>query len=322
MENINIIRRISNNIFDFKSEMMGFAIFILMIFHSRRFEYIGFLQDIGDVGVDIFCFLGGFTCALSYLKTSDKENGLSLFYKKRFIRVFPPYFIFALLWNSYWDIIKQHSYIAFIKDTFFYDVIVNNGANYWYISAILFMYAITPLYIKMCKKSNYCHYIPLVIIIVELIRTYFQLPICFVMMWHRLPIYLLGISFFLLKDSDNVKLSPFILYTGSIISIIITSIKYFHPELISFAVYHFIFIPLVLIIVYVWNLKSKFWSFLGKISLENYLLHWLVVVSVLKIFPNVPLVVNMINAIILAIALSYIYHLFLRKTIYKIKLFK
>lgn len=322
MENINIIRRISNNIFDCKSEMMGFAIFILMIFHSRRFEYIGFLQDIGDVGVDIFCFLGGFTCALSYLKTSDKENGLSLFYKKRFIRVFPPYFIFALLWNSYWDIIKQHSYIAFVKDTFFYDVIVNNGANYWYISAILFMYAITPLYIKMCKKSNYCHYIPFIIIFVELMRTYFQLPIFFIMMWHRLPVYLLGISLFLLKDSNKIKINTKQLYLGSIISIIITSIKYFHPELISFAVYHFTFIPLVLTIVYNWNFKNKFWSFLGKISLENYLLHWLVVFFILKVFPNLLLFLNMIISIIIAIVLSYMYHLFLSKTIYKIKYFK
>lgn len=67
------MKRIINNIYLFKTEMMGFAILILMIFHSSIPSFYG-LKNILEIGVDIFLFLGGFTCTLSYCK-SKKVDG-------------------------------------------------------------------------------------------------------------------------------------------------------------------------------------------------------------------------------------------------------
>lgn len=54
------MQRIINNIYSFKTEMMGVVILILLVFHSSIPNFYG-LKNLLEIGVDIFLFLGGFT---------------------------------------------------------------------------------------------------------------------------------------------------------------------------------------------------------------------------------------------------------------------
>lgn len=313
------IKDIATNIYAYKAELMGLAIFWLMLFHSPRVGVISVIQDFGNIGVDIFCFLSGFTCSLSYLKGASKEGEgvLKTFYRKRIKRVLPPYFIFYLAWNAFFYIVQRYDVEGFLKNTFFYDVVVNNGTTLWYIPAITVMYLITPLYIKLCKSSKWIHCLPLLLFVIDICRSCLGIPIFFATLWVRLPIYLVGVSLFVLKDKDIV-INRYTLYGLTITTIIVICVHTYRPELVNYKFCYVLFVPFVLTLVCLWQYKSKIWAFLGKISLENYLLHWLTVVTIQKYLPTTPIVVNIIIAVVVATIASYVYHVTLEKTVYRI----
>lgn len=41
---------------------------LIVFFHSERLQVIVKIQDFWDIGVDIFLFLGAYTCTASYVK--------------------------------------------------------------------------------------------------------------------------------------------------------------------------------------------------------------------------------------------------------------
>lgn len=47
---------------------MGLAMTLIVFFHSEKLQVIVKIQDFWDIGVDIFLFLGAYTCTASYVK--------------------------------------------------------------------------------------------------------------------------------------------------------------------------------------------------------------------------------------------------------------
>lgn len=82
------MQRLVNNIFNYKVEMMGFAILLIMLFHLALPTTLWGLKNTFEIGVDLFLFLGGFTCARSYLiyrlPNCGVSNRYSVFIKKEF----------------------------------------------------------------------------------------------------------------------------------------------------------------------------------------------------------------------------------------------
>lgn len=142
-------------ILTYRTQLMGIAALWIYIFH----EWIplapgipiigfieGFIKQIGFFGVDIFFLLSG----MGLCHAIDKYS-LSEFYKRRFVRVLPPYMIMAvvLAFANGWTI------LTFLKNllgiTFFTE---NIYALLWFVPAIMVFYLLFPLYYKIFKKAR------------------------------------------------------------------------------------------------------------------------------------------------------------------------
>lgn len=75
--------------------LRGLAILLVLLFHN-----FGFITDfffLGQLGVDLFFVLSGFLITDILLGTVHKKNYLKNFYARRILRIFPPYYLFLVL---------------------------------------------------------------------------------------------------------------------------------------------------------------------------------------------------------------------------------
>lgn len=104
------------NISLFRNEIYGIAILWVVLFHGKIMNNVH-LEDsmpilnkilgFGNVGVDIFLFLSGISCVLSYQKNPNCDH----FYSKRLWRLLPFYLCFSYAVISFyqWPCMPTHS---------------------------------------------------------------------------------------------------------------------------------------------------------------------------------------------------------------------
>lgn len=331
--------RIAENIFKYKVELMGFSILILMIFHSSGITSLFGLKDMLDIGVDIFLLLAGFTCTHSYVKSVNSEtpHRYACFYKRRAWRVLPPFLILYIIVYGYKYLLTDRGWLAFLGRITMYDNLFRNCIDMWYVPALLLMYLLIPPYVDLCRKHKFVLCTPLLLYVVLvcmiLTGTFYYLP--FRMAWARLPIFLAGINIYLFKDKE-CRIHPFCLLSLNVVCLAsaIAVMPYFHP------LKYFLFVPVVLCIVYFYDLNSMFkpfFAFAGTFTLENYLIHWLcvgslhiyvapaMVAAITAIFPFEILKVHSLGlqatvasllSYPIALSLAYGYHRLLERFLY------
>lgn len=178
----------------YRSFLMGFAILWVMYFHiPMNFvtEVGWFIHRIGFYGVDIFLFLSG----LGVYYSLTKRPNVLRFYGARIARILPAYIIVACVSYCLLRLDK-----ASALDFFYYI----SGVGYWtrhtrfdwYIPTQLAFYLITPLFLFFYKKLSGKKQIIYVAICMSL-----SVPLCFIM-YHNDLVYLWGAA---------VRLSVFLL---------------------------------------------------------------------------------------------------------------
>ena len=134
----------TKDISTYRSELMGWSIMWIMMLHFTftQIRPLGFLAQYGFAGVDIFMFVSGFGLYFSL----EKNSHILSFYKKRFLRIFPTYYILGI----FASILLYHD--SFLTYLFRYTTIgFWTGGVYsaWYIPSIVFLYLWTPLLKKL-----------------------------------------------------------------------------------------------------------------------------------------------------------------------------
>lgn len=201
------MHKIAENICKYKVEVMGLAMLLIMFFHSRiglksmGLSYLMPVKNLGEIGVDLFLFIGGFTIAGSFFRSKS----LSEFYCKRFWRIVPTYLLIWVPVYAAFAFRYSEGVGSFLYDLCFLGTILNDNYTRWYIPAILCYYTITPWYIYICQHNKYSMFLPGVIIFISIgmmmVGIFMKLP--FFIMWNRLPIYLLGINLYLIDNQKN-----------------------------------------------------------------------------------------------------------------------
>lgn len=148
---------LQKNISKYRTELMGISILWVYIFHSEIyfpdqaiFLLFKFIKGRGDGGVDIFIFLSGF--GLMY---GAKKDYILLFYKRRIFKIFPAYAIAVLL-----SLIVDYTFSKKVRLSDFFLKIsslwfwTGKGLFLWYISAILILYLLFPVYCKYYNNSR------------------------------------------------------------------------------------------------------------------------------------------------------------------------
>lgn len=187
----------------YRGVLMGFAILWVMYFHIpiKSVTEVGwFIHRIGFYGVDIFLFLSGLGVYFSLMK---RPNVLG-FYRARLARILPAYIIVACVSYCFLRLDK-----ASALDFFYYI----SGIGYWtrhtrfdwYIPTQLAFYLITPLFLFFYKKLGGKGQIIYTAVWMSL-----SVPLCIIMYYGNL-IYLWGTA---------VRLSVFFLgiHTGRLVA--------------------------------------------------------------------------------------------------------
>ena len=127
-------------------------------------EPLKFIRGTGNVGVDMFLFLSGIGLYFSFMKDSRVLS----FWKKRLMRVLPSAFLIATFYFSLRYVNGRFSsgplyYV--LRETFLY-FFVKGERVFWFISLILLMYLVFPIFYKIIDKWKAWGMIVLVAVIV------------------------------------------------------------------------------------------------------------------------------------------------------------
>lgn len=250
-----------------RSYIMGVAILWVVLFHSGMFPEFYGIKDVyilklffanGYLGVDIFIFLSVFGLCHSF-----KGHSLLTFYKRRFMRLFPMYWVYlAVMVMAFPMIIGGHN-LRFVllqmtgMASFFSERIE------WYIPFLILIYIAFPLiyrvFVFLSKKHlvNIC-----VVLTIFLLRWSSKIPMddyCL----DRIPVILLAMQTYQFWDMPERYLKTFgwavlaiLLFTNNI------------------ALIFSVLIPVSLFLLSMTDVTLPFYrtfSWIGKYTLEIYL---------------------------------------------------
>lgn len=139
---------------DFLRGFSGYGVaithFFAFIYDSQFFEYLSYLF------VEFFFILSGFVLAPQILRVFKNKKNLMIFYKRRWIRTLPLYFLFLFLISFIFNKIGTEDffkYFFFIQD-FFPNYLKNNYYPIvWSLSVEEFFYLLFPLIIIFFNKN-------------------------------------------------------------------------------------------------------------------------------------------------------------------------
>ena len=144
-----------------RNVIFGLATLWIGLFHSNYLSlerYTGnhFLIDVfknfrgsGNIGVDMFLFLSGEGLFFSF----SKDSRVGSFWKKRLMRVLPSAFLIAVVYFSLRYVHGRESgllaYVSRVTFTYFF---VTGERVFWFISLILALYIVFPIFYKIIDK--------------------------------------------------------------------------------------------------------------------------------------------------------------------------
>lgn len=252
-------------------------------------------MSIGYGGVDIFLFLSGLGLYFSLSKGNVK---LSQYYKKRFCRILPEFWLFLLITYIISLDFNLYSFCKLIyRATTIGYWIPHTPYSLWYISCILFLYAIFPIYFKLFNKHGLKIFLITITLGLVSIAAYACITVFFmdntirdnllILTLARIPIFFIGAIFgYYIKHPTSINFSYKKVLVISLLFILsIASLGYFlqfcKAYLWTCALYFlpFIIITPVLCIILALIMEklpqiiSISFAKIGALSLELYIVH-------------------------------------------------
>lgn len=295
------------------------AIAALWILGSHCY-YLGLWNDLswfkpllayGWAGVDVFLFLSGIGIGFSLSKRPSAAN----FFSKRFNRIFPTFFIAIaiehLIYNtdvvSFWLDVSTISYWLPL-------IGIHSKSTFWYVSAIFVFYFIAYFYYKYCFVKN-----PLLFTIVISILgiSISQLAPSIHLFTTRIPIFFIGMYFSLYLKKEIKTISFILLSVLCYITLVFCAWKYggavLSEKYLPFYAFIFITPGFVFLLSNVFSMldKTRYGvivdkgvDWIGKLSLELYLIHWILLCAINAFDYHMPWGIF----VLLSLFLSYILH--------------
>lgn len=139
-----------------RNALVGLGTAWVMLYHARLLTLpVGdFIRQIGYGGVDICLFLSGFGISVSL----NKNGNWKQFYLRRMKRIYPQYLLVTGAYSLFMYLYQGFSIgdILLTMTALFYFVSPKMTYN-WYIPALLFLYAVSPVFswiIEKWKKNS------------------------------------------------------------------------------------------------------------------------------------------------------------------------
>ncbi len=155
------------DISDYRSELMGWSILWIMMLHFTftQIDPLGFIAQYGFAGVDIFMLVSGYGLFFSL----DRDKNIINFYRKRFIRVFPTYYLLGIIPSI---LIHHDSFLIYLWRYTTLGYWIGGIYGDWFIPAIIFLYIVAP-FIKNLFDKRRIVLITIISIVLLLLSYYF-----------------------------------------------------------------------------------------------------------------------------------------------------
>ena len=256
-----------------KRIVMGLAAILVLIFHFWiPMTKAALIVKAAFIGVDMFFFVSAWSLG------KQKKIEFLPFMKNRLSLVYFPFIVLAITGciYSHWSFKKFASVISSID--FFKK---GGGAFLWYLIAILFVYALTPLLIKIKSRFKWLGLLMMMgfwLVLTTVLQFVFGYTKIFILL-NRLPVFFIALYYKDLQSliASKIRLIIALLLTCSGLYLVYkfgTSIRLNKP-FVDF--YYIMAIPLVMGVIELIDqvisvTNYKFWilSFIGKITLEIY----------------------------------------------------
>ena len=256
-----------------RSALMGIAILWVVFYHfGFHTPIISHVTRFGYTGVDIFMFLSGFGLFYSL----QKKQGLSNYFKKRVMRIFPSYFLVGITLSlfcypneNFWDYLWRCSTFGFWTNGIYYE---------WFIPAIIALYCLFPLAFRILACNRIRQY-KFLIVCCLIFSAYAAFNYTIVDNWHflllyRIPIFLFGaLTAFYIAKQYSQKEYNWIGIIGVFIFIGFFIIPELRTRYIAFTFLTPLIISISCICVKNITIINKWGGVIGKASLEIYLVH-------------------------------------------------
>lgn len=293
---------------NYRIQIMGFAAMWVYVFHVR--DQIAVFHDIpvvtqielycsniGFCGVDVFLFLSGW--GLYY---AIQRHSLCGFYKRRYRRLIASFLVVCVFKAFYqkWEILR------FVKGITCWTFLTKSVYEpIWFIPAIAILYLFYPLYIKIFNKFSNKYICTAAAIAVWFVLAYAGAVLTgredIYLFVNRIPVFISGVLFGCMafngkKDAgDAEKIILIVMFvTGIILQFytLFVRVRLFLPMTPDGLPAFLIAIPTCFGLAKLFSLLARFtiilkiYGFLGKISLEFYVLQEITMAVLLDNFPG------------------------------------
>lgn len=289
----------TSDISRYRQTLMGVAIFGVMFSHWFGFQSIksGIPYELSAIVVRLvftegFLFLSGFGLYYSFSKNQDIKS----FYKRRFIRLYIPFVLLSLPLYLYFLIAREgYGFVDFFSQlTTVYFWFKGNYGGMWYVSLSIMLYLFFPLLYRFIflKKSTgsvcirgLCFFIFFYFIIIAIKSLYGDYYGLIKIGVEKIPFFIIGMLFGYVVKNEKMtqKMYWLCFFIIALIYLVLTFTNRFYP---GYWVQHsagifqkLFFMPLVCFIFnYLVKVKIgksivSFFDWLGRLSLELYILH-------------------------------------------------
>ncbi|MBQ0098562.1 MAG: acyltransferase [Oscillospiraceae bacterium] len=283
----------TKKVLTYRNEIFGFSALMIIFYHLAYWatvpgnnflphnihQVIELALNQGSIGVDIFLFLSAIG-----LYSSMSHNDIGTFYKNRIVRVVIPWLVITIPAFIWIDLVyAKTGVVSFILDTLTINYwITPDAATPWYVPAILILYAVYPLLYKADKSTKHIFTSVLIVLLIAVnilctiyINDFYEQ---FSLLIPRLPVFFVGILVAQYMLDDHRIKWPFLLIVF-IVTVLILALR-FKVALYTRAgrltgsilaigiIFLYAFIRHYNILRYL----GKLFGFIGKISLEVYLI--------------------------------------------------
>ena len=245
-----------------------------LLFYVKEFSY---------AGVDIFVFASGIGC---YHSLTQRYDPLS-FFKKRFFRIIPVYYIVLIPWLLYQTVRSGLEFPVVAANLLCVDFLLQTSfETLWYMNAVWIYYLLAIFMVPICNKFT-----PKKKLAVMILCYVYCLPFIGdirLMLFSRIPLFLMGILF-AVHGSRHQGFTPFEcirFLIGTTIGIVLLLFFYYRfPDLmLSYGLHWWPFLLIVPGFCLILSLSAKkvekafpqcirILNFIGKCTLEIYAIH-------------------------------------------------
>ncbi len=314
------------------------AHYVDTFYHDYGFRSI---FDFGFAGVDFFFLLSGFVIFYSCYKMIDHRDQLLTYSRKRFVRVYPVYWLLMLplllaftLMSGTINKDYTFSWIEFVKTWTLYPGHKNLTGVSWSLSHEIYFYILFGL-LLISRRFFALLWLVVALSGINLLIIIFQLPVersfmfDFLFSGHNIEFFLGAIAYYVIRQQgvERALYHWFILITG--VTLFIASGFYLHlfHEILRVILFGAASFMILVSLVRLERMNkihiSAFWVRLGDASYVLYLVHYPIISLGNKVYQKSGLLSSIdyrvfnLSLIAVAVGIAFAIHLWIEKPILK-----